>query len=139
MQMSLFAFSLQKYEIDQGLPPVLLIRRSRSDASLFWRAAGVGDVGLATVARLTALSELHLDGRSFTDLGLRTIAPLTRLRHLDLYGARITDAGCVHLRCALAASCSKCISVLMSLLDMDFLGLPHPWDWAAMSSHTLSL
>ncbi|KAK9917700.1 hypothetical protein WJX75_007317 [Coccomyxa subellipsoidea] len=60
--------------------------------------AGVGDLGLATVARLTAMTELHLDGRSFTDIGLRTIAPLTRLRHLDLFGARITDAGCVHLR-----------------------------------------
>lgn len=58
---------------------------------------------MATVAGLTALTELHLDGRSFTDLALRAISPLTRLRVLDLFGARISDAGCVHLRSVRAA------------------------------------
>lgn len=80
-----------------------------SDWLLLTAEVGVGDLGLAAVAQLTSLKELHLDNRLFSDLGLRTIAPLTNLETLDLFGARISDAGCVHLRSCSPGIHSHCV------------------------------
>ncbi len=58
----------------------------------------VTDAGLAHVARLTRLEELHLDNCPVTDAGVAQLAPLARLRILDLKGTRVTDAGLAVLR-----------------------------------------
>jgi len=58
----------------------------------------VTDAGLAHVAQLTGLHELHLDNTPVTDAGVAQLAPLTDLRILDLKGTRVTDAGLAIVR-----------------------------------------
>jgi CheY-like chemotaxis protein len=58
----------------------------------------VTDEGLAHVAQLTDLEELHLDHTAVSDAGIRLLVGLHRLRILDLKGTQVTDAGLAHLR-----------------------------------------
>jgi len=58
----------------------------------------VTDAGLAHVARLTGLEELHLDNCPVTDAGVAQLAPLSHLRILDFKGTRVTDAGLAIVR-----------------------------------------
>jgi CheY-like chemotaxis protein len=53
----------------------------------------VTDEGLAHVAHLTDLCELHLDNTAVTDAGLRHLASLRALRILDLKGTKVSDTG----------------------------------------------
>ncbi len=53
---------------------------------------------MASVASLSRLEELDLQGSGVTDIGLSQIGGLTGLRRLALSGTAISDAGMVHLR-----------------------------------------
>jgi len=55
--------------------------------------AQVSDEGLAVLAKLKNLSQLHLENSSIADSGLAHLTPLANLQYLNLYGTGITDAG----------------------------------------------
>ncbi len=57
----------------------------------------MGDKGLATLARLKAVSLLRLDGTKVTDEGLKHLAGLGGLTGLDLSGTQVTDRGLARL------------------------------------------
>ena len=59
--------------------------------------AQVSDKGLAELAKLKNLSQLHLENSSVTDSGLSYLSGLDRLQYLNLYGTVITDEGVKHL------------------------------------------
>jgi len=60
---------------------------------------GLGDHGLASVAKLSNLQALSLSWTYVTDDGLRHIMGLTKLRWLSLGAARnVTDKGLLHLK-----------------------------------------
>jgi Planctomycete cytochrome C len=56
------------------------------------------DAGLAPLAGLKNLAELHLERSSVTDAGLVHIKGLGSLQYLNLFGTGITDAGLEHLK-----------------------------------------
>lgn len=56
------------------------------------------DRALATLARLTNLQSLRLDGTAITDAGVATLAPLHRLTSLNLNRTPVTDQALVPLR-----------------------------------------
>jgi hypothetical protein len=53
----------------------------------------VTDAGLATVARFTNLTRLHLNQTAITDSGVARLSKLQQLEYLNLYGTAVTDAG----------------------------------------------
>jgi uncharacterized membrane protein len=53
----------------------------------------VTDAGLATVARFTNLTRLHLNQTAITDSGLAQLSKLQHLEYLNLYGTAVTDDG----------------------------------------------
>ncbi len=56
------------------------------------------DAGLAPLAGLKNLAELHLEHSAVTDAGLAHIKGLTNLQYLNLYGTGISDAGLPNLK-----------------------------------------
>lgn len=55
--------------------------------------SGLQDADLASIAKLTRLTHLELQGNQLTDAGVRALQPLSELRVLNLYGNRgITNA-----------------------------------------------
>jgi DNA-binding response OmpR family regulator len=58
----------------------------------------ITDAGVAHLARLRGLEELHLDDTEVGDAGLETLAALPGLRVLDLKRTKITDAGLARLQ-----------------------------------------
>jgi uncharacterized membrane protein len=57
----------------------------------------VGDVGLATLAKMPHLTRLFLQKTAISDDGLRHLSGLKNLEYLNLYGTNVTDAGLEHL------------------------------------------
>ncbi|MBX7209890.1 MAG: hypothetical protein K1X78_16355 [Verrucomicrobiaceae bacterium] len=53
----------------------------------------VTDKGLASVASMKNLKELHLENTGVTDAGLDQLKGLAELEYLNLYGTKVTDAG----------------------------------------------
>ena len=60
--------------------------------------AKITDKGLAALAPLKNLTQLHLENSTVTDAGLAPLSGLTRLDYLNVYGTGITDAGLAHLK-----------------------------------------
>lgn len=56
------------------------------------------DAGLAPLAGLKNLAELHLERATITDAGLAHVKALANLQYLNLYGTGITDAGLPNLK-----------------------------------------
>jgi hypothetical protein len=56
------------------------------------------DAGLAPLATLKNLAELHLERSTVTDAGLAHLKALPSLQYLNLYSTGITDAGLAHLK-----------------------------------------
>lgn len=56
------------------------------------------DAGLAPLAGLKNLAELHLERATITDAGLAHVKGLANLQYLNLYGTGITDAGLPNLK-----------------------------------------
>lgn len=51
----------------------------------------ITDAGIATIARMTALRELHLENTAVTDAGAAQLKTLANLEYLNLYGTKVTD------------------------------------------------
>jgi cytochrome c len=56
------------------------------------------DAGLAPLAGLKNLVELHLEKSTITDAGLAHLKGLSNLQYLNLFGTGITDAGLAHVK-----------------------------------------
>jgi hypothetical protein len=56
------------------------------------------DAGLAPLAGLKNLAELHLERSTVTDAGLEHVGKIGNLQYLNLFGTGITDAGLAHLK-----------------------------------------
>lgn len=56
------------------------------------------DAGLAPIAGLKNLAELHLEHSTVTDAGLAHVKGLANLQYLNLFGTGITDAGLPNLK-----------------------------------------
>lgn len=57
----------------------------------------ITDAGLAKVAAMKELKELHLEGTSIGDAGLDHLKGLASLEYLNLYNTKVTDAGIAKL------------------------------------------
>lgn len=88
----------------------LNVARAFGDAGLDTLAAAAGkivsldlartkvtDAGLAKIAGMKELKELHLEGTSIGDAGLDHLKGLTSLEYLNLYNTKVTDAGIAKL------------------------------------------
>jgi hypothetical protein len=53
----------------------------------------LSDAGLAKVARMKNLKELHLENTAISDAGLDHLKGLSGLEYLNLYNTKVTDAG----------------------------------------------
>ena len=62
------------------------------------RGTKVTDAGLAHLANIKSLTQLHLERTAVTDAGLAHLSGLENLEYLNLYGTQITDAGLAHLQ-----------------------------------------
>lgn len=66
-------------------------------ASLDLARTKVTDAGLAKVAAMKSLKELHLEGTTIGDAGLDQLKGLAELEYLNLYNTKVTDAGIAKL------------------------------------------
>ncbi len=57
----------------------------------------VTDAGLAKIAGMKGLKELHLEGTGISDVGLDHLKGLAALEYLNLYNTKVTDAGLAKL------------------------------------------
>jgi hypothetical protein len=85
-----------------------------------WNNA-ISDKGMAHIAKLRRLTNLHLVGTVVTDEGFRQLKTLTRLEQLDLYCSRITNEGLRHL----AASHQELVDLCLSWSRITDAGLVH--------------
>jgi hypothetical protein len=76
---------------DAGLAPLSPL--ADKIASLDLARTKVTDKGLAAIAGMKNLTELHLENTSVTDAGLDHLKGLAALEYLNLYGTKVTDAG----------------------------------------------
>ena len=76
---------------DAGLAPLSPL--ADKIASLDLARTKVTDKGLAAIAGMKNLTELHLENTSVTDAGLDHLKCLAALEYLNLYGTKVTDAG----------------------------------------------
>lgn len=66
-------------------------------ASLDLARTKVTDAGLAKLAGMKGLKELHLEGTGIGDAGLDHLKGLSELEYLNLYNTKVTDAGIAKL------------------------------------------
>jgi acetyl esterase/lipase len=69
--------------------------------ALMLNGSAIDDDGMAAVATLNHLSELHLERTSVSDAGLARLCGLTSLRNIFLHGSQCTDEGAKALAAAL--------------------------------------
>lgn len=89
------ALNVAKEFTDAGLDAVAPI--ADKIASLDIARSKVTDAGLAKVAAMKNLKELHLEGTTIGDAGLDHLKGLAELEYLNLYGTKVTDAGVAKL------------------------------------------
>lgn len=63
-----------------------------------WRNAGLTDAGLANLAALGELRELHLRGPAITDKSFADLVKLKKLRTLNLTATQVSDAVAAQLK-----------------------------------------
>jgi len=89
------ALNVAKEFTDAGLDAIAPI--ADKIASLDIARSKVTDAGLAKVAAMKNLKELHLEGTSIGDAGLDHLKGLAELEYLNLYSTKVTDAGAAKL------------------------------------------
>jgi hypothetical protein len=89
------ALNVAKEFTDAGLDAIAPI--ADKIASLDIARSKVTDAGLAKVAAMKNLKELHLEGTSIGDAGLDHLKGLAELEYLNLYSTKVTDAGVAKL------------------------------------------
>ena len=57
----------------------------------------ITDNAIASIAKMTALRELHLENTAVTDAGAAQLKSLLNLEYLNLYGTKVTDKTLVEL------------------------------------------
>jgi hypothetical protein len=85
------ALNVAKEFTDAGLAPLAPI--ADKVVSLDLARTKVTDAGLAAVAAMKNLTELHLEGTAVTDAGLDHLKGLAALEYLNLYNTKVTDKG----------------------------------------------
>lgn len=85
------ALNVAKEFTDAGLTPLAPI--ADKVVSLDLARTKVTDAGLAAVAAMKNLTELHLEGTAVSDAGLDHLKGLAALEYLNLYNTKVTDAG----------------------------------------------
>ncbi|MBE7497182.1 MAG: hypothetical protein HS117_19750 [Verrucomicrobiaceae bacterium] len=89
------ALNVAKEFADSGLDALAPI--ADKVASLDLARTKVTDAGLAKVAAMKNLQELHLENTGIGDAGLDHLKGLASLEYLNLYGTKVTDAGIAKL------------------------------------------
>jgi hypothetical protein len=89
------ALNVAKEFSDAGLDALAPI--ADKIASLDLARTKVTDAGLAKLAAMKGLKELHLEGTAVGDAGLDHLKGLAELEYLNLYGTKVTDAGIAKL------------------------------------------
>jgi|UniRef100_UPI00378473EA hypothetical protein len=89
------ALNVAKEFTDAGLDAIAPV--ADKIASLDIARSKVTDAGLAKVAAMKNLKELHLEGTAIGDAGLDHLKGLAELEYLNLYGTKVTDAGVAKL------------------------------------------
>ncbi|MDP1592426.1 MAG: c-type cytochrome domain-containing protein [Prosthecobacter sp.] len=89
------ALNVAKEFTDAGLDAIAPI--ADKIASLDIARSKVTDAGLAKVAAMKNLKELHLEGTTIGDAGLDHLKGLAELEYLNLYNTKVTDAGIAKL------------------------------------------
>ena len=92
------ALNVAKEFTDAGLDAIAPI--ADKIASLDIARSKVTDAGLAKVAAMKNLKELHLEGTAIGDAGLDHLKGLAELEYLNLYGTKVSDAGLAKLATA---------------------------------------
>lgn len=85
------ALNVAKDFSDAGLAPLAPIADKIVSVDL--ARTKVTDVGLAQLARMKNLTELHLENTGISDAGLDHLKGLASLEYLNLYNTKVTDAG----------------------------------------------
>lgn len=85
------ALNVAKDFTDAGLKPLAPV--ADKIVSLDLARTKVTDAGLAAVAGMKNLTELHLENTGITDAGLDHLKGLGTLEYLNLYNTKVTDAG----------------------------------------------
>jgi hypothetical protein len=89
------ALNVAKEFTDAGLDAIAPL--ADKIASLDIARSKVTDAGLAKVAAMKNLKELHLEGTSIGDAGLDHLKGLAELEYLNLYSTKVTDVGVAKL------------------------------------------
>jgi len=89
------ALNVAKEFADSGLDALAPI--ADKVASLDLARSKVTDAGLAKVAAMKNLQELHLENTATSDAGLDHLKGLASLEYLNLYNTKVTDAGLAKL------------------------------------------
>lgn len=89
------ALNVAKEFTDAGLDALAPI--ADKIASLDLARTKVTDAGLAKVAGMKGLKELHLENTAIGDAGLDQLKGLAELEYLNLYNTKVTDAGLAKL------------------------------------------
>ncbi|MCB1279764.1 c-type cytochrome domain-containing protein [Prosthecobacter sp.] len=89
------ALNVAKEFGDAGLDPLAPI--ADKIASLDIARSKVTDAGLAKIAGMKHLKELHLEGTGIGDAGLDHLKGLSELEYINLYNTKVTDAGITKL------------------------------------------
>jgi len=89
------ALNVAKEFGDAGLAPLAPLADKISSLDL--ARTKVTDAGLAGIAGMKNLTELHLENTGIGDAGLDHVKGLTGLEYLNLYGTKVTDAGLAKL------------------------------------------
>ncbi|HEY1083687.1 MAG TPA: c-type cytochrome domain-containing protein [Prosthecobacter sp.] len=85
------ALNVAKDFADAGLAPLAPVAEKIISVDL--ARTKVTDGGLAAVAAMKNLAELHLENTGITDAGLEHLKGLAALEYLNLYNTKVTDAG----------------------------------------------
>ncbi|MBK8039787.1 MAG: hypothetical protein IPK22_22035 [Verrucomicrobiaceae bacterium] len=89
------ALNVAKEFADSGLDALAPI--ADKIASLDLARSKVTDAGLAKLAAMKNLQELHLENTAISDAGLDHLKGLATLEYLNLYNTKVTDAGIAKL------------------------------------------
>jgi hypothetical protein len=89
------ALNVAKEFTDAGLDALAPI--ADKVASLDLARTKVTDAGLAKIAAMKGLQELHLENTAISDAGLDHLKGLSSLEYLNLYNTKVTDAGIAKL------------------------------------------
>lgn len=85
------ALNVAKDFADAGLAPLAPMADKITSVDL--ARTKITDAGLASLASMKNLTELHLENTGITDAGLDHLKVLASLEYLNLYNTKVTDAG----------------------------------------------